>query len=83
MMARLYKVYPKKLQAEVGEIKRSPSFCLFNFTFPKEKVVGSYENNYVGYYCYSGILKFRVMADSLWKCNVGGEKYELRHIHND
>jgi hypothetical protein len=74
---------PTKLQenqAEVGEIKGS-SFCLFNFTFPEEKVMVNYENDYISHYCCSGVLGFRVMADSFWKYNIGRKKYELWYIY--
>lgn len=59
------------------------SFCLFNFTFPKEKVVVNYENNYIGYYCCSCVLRFRVLVGGLWEYNIGGKKYELWYIYVD
>ena len=43
----------------------------------------NYENNYIGYYCCSAIFKFWVMVGGLWKCNIGGDKYELWYIYND
>ena len=73
----------KKLQAEVGDVKRSSCLYLFNFAFPKEKAVGSYENDYIGHYRRNGVLSFRVMADSLWKYKIGGKKYELWHIYDN
>ena len=45
--------------------------------------MGNYENNYIGHYYCNGVLRFRVMADSLWKYNIGGKKYEFWYFYDD
>jgi hypothetical protein len=70
-------------QAEVGEIKRSFNLLPFLFTFLKEKVVTSYEDNYIAHCCGVCVLSFRVMVGGLWEYNIGGKKCELRYIYVD
>jgi hypothetical protein len=37
-------------------------------------VIVSYENDYIDHYCCSCVLGFRVMVDSFWEYNIGGNK---------
>ena len=69
--------------AEVGEIRRNSNLCLFKFAFFKERVVTSYEDNYIGHYCGSCVIVFRIRVDSLWKYNIGGKKHELRYFYDN
>jgi hypothetical protein len=72
-----------KLQAEVGRFKRIPNLCFFDFAFLKEKVVGSYENDYIGHYRRNGVLDFRVMVDNFKEYYIRRDKYELWHFYDD